>query len=81
MLQVCHSRLQPAKQRYTLSCLRPNDALVWCRRRVKRVRLRDVTSKAKGKTRAPHIRGLFARGRRFLLVPVAAAAAPDVLFV
>ena len=80
-LQVCHPQLQSTKQRYTLSYLRPKDALVWCCRRVKRVRLRDVTRKAKGKTRAQHIRGFFACGRRFLLVPCTAAAAPDVLFV
>ena len=81
MLTVCHSGCKSTKQRYTLSYLRPKDALARCRRCVKRVRLRDVTWKAKGKTRAPHIRGPFARGRRFLLVPVTAAAAPDVLFV
>ena len=81
MLQVYHSRLQSTKQRYTLNYLRPKDALARCRRRVKRVRFLDVTWKAKGKTRAPHIRGPFARGRRFLLVPVTAEAAPDVLFV
>ena len=81
MLQVYHSGCRSAKQRYTLSYLRPKDALARCRRRVKRVRFRDVTLKAKGQTRAPHIRGPFARGRRFLLVPVTAAAAPDVLFV
>ena len=81
MLTVCHSGCRSTKQRYTLSYLRPKDALVWCRRRVKRVRWRDVTRKAKGTTRAPHIRAPFARVRRFLLVPVTAAAAPDVLFV
>ena len=81
VLTVCHSRLQPTRQRYTLSYLRPKDALARCRRRVKRVRFRDVTWEVKGKTRAPHRRGPFARGRRFLLVPVTAAAAPDVLFV
>ena len=54
---------------------------MWCRRRVKRVCLRVVKWKAKGKTRDPHIRDPFARGRRFLLVPVTAAASPDVLFV
>ena len=66
---------------YTLSCTRPKDALTRCRRRLKRVRFRDVTWKAKCKTRAPHMRGPFVRGRRFLLVPVTAKAALDVPFV
>ena len=50
MPPVCHSRLQSTKQRYTLSYLRPKDALVWCHRRVKRVRFRVVT----GTRRAKH---------------------------
>ena len=81
MLPVCHSRCRSTRKGYTLSCTRPKDALARCRRRVKRVRFRDVTWEAEGKTRAPHIRGAFSRGRRFLLVPVTAAAALDVLFV
>ena len=80
-LTVCHSRLQPTRKRYTSSYLRAKDALARCRRRVKWVRFLDMTWEAKGKTHAPHIRGFFARGPRFLLVPVTNEAAPDVLFV